>query len=128
MNDQDLQLVLAAFKKQHPEAIEHLRALTAAAGTPVAASATPILMLILDLFDECEQGKWTMRDMLTVKRCYSAAQHARWPNGFYTIKYDAAELVKRLVAHTGLRTDMLAYTSEQPTEILNWKNDVDHHA
>lgn len=121
MNDRDLQLVLAALKRAHPDAVPAIKALTATQGSPVAAAATTLLHTLLQVFDEGEQAKWQLRDLLREQLKVAGDGSA----GFYwCLKYSATEMVWRIACAGGLDTSMTTYFDKaQPPEIQNWKND-----
>lgn len=116
MNDRDLQIVLASFKARHPDTLPHLKALAATQGTTVAASATPIMQLLLDQHDEICQLKWAMRNMLKrVKRGDGTHYLALGPN--------ASTLVYLLAMYGEMdMRETTYYSAVQPAEIQNWKN------
>lgn len=118
MNDRDLQLVLAALKRAHPDIVLAIKALTAQQGTPVAAAATTLLHTLLQVFDEGEQAKWQLRDLLQrVKR--GDGTH------YLALKYSATEMVFRIACAGGMGAGETTYFDKvQPPEIQNWKSDI----
>lgn len=115
MNDHDLLIVIGALRKKHPTLMPHLKALTAMKGTPVADAATEVLQTLLRVFDEGEQAKWQLRDLL--KRMPSTG------GGHYlSLKYGAVDMVHRIAVAGGMDVRETTYFSDkQPPEIANWK-------
>lgn len=119
MDDRSLQLVLAALKKRHPTLVEHVRALTAAQG-PSAVAATVLLQTLLQVFDEGEQAKWQLRDLLNrVPR--ADGSH------YLALKYPATDMVYRIAVAGEMDLKEVTYFSDkQPPEIANWKSDEEN--
>lgn len=117
MDDKALKLVLGSFKQKHPDAIDALRALTALQGTPHAAAAQRLLSTLLQVYDEGEQAKWQLRDLLS-----------RMPRGdgtyYYAIKYNPSEMIYRIAVagDMDMRNTKNTYFEIKPKpEIPDWK-------
>ena len=120
MNDKDLQIVLAALKRAHPDAVPAIKVLASQQGTPVAAAATTLLHTLLQVFDEGEQAKWTLRDL--VKRVPKIGGGA-----YLALRHSATGMVYRIAAASGLPLHETTYFSDQqPPEIVDWKAENNH--
>lgn len=89
MDPKHLPLVVAALQKKHPEVVNHLRALCASDPTV----GTPVMHFLLETFDELEQVKWTMRDLLVQPRV-PPSQTCLW-----ALRHGPVVTVKRLAVH-----------------------------
>lgn len=118
MDGNDLPLVLAAFKRKHPAAIAAIRTMAAQQGTPVAAAATELMQCLLQVFDEGEQAKWQLRDLLQRVPSVSGGH-------YLALRYNATEMVYRLAVAGEMDMRETTYFSrQQPPEIANWKSDI----
>ncbi len=124
IEDKHLPLVLAAFKKKHPDIIPHVKALSAMQGTPVAAAATALLQCLLEEFDDAQQLKWQMRDMLQrVHRKTSTYEDAC----YWALKYSATKMVHLLTIFGEADTSKTTYyqlDKDQPDVLKNWKSEI----
>lgn len=102
----DLAAVLASFKKHHPEMVEHIRALTALKGTPAGESAAALLPFLLETYDDKEQAQWQLRDLVKEVPKVDGGS-------YYTLKYNATEEVRRIVAVSGLDATKLIGMPEE---------------
>lgn len=121
MNDADLPIVLAEFKRKHAHLLPHIKELTAQQGMPVAGAATVLLQALLQIFDESEQAKWQLRDLLQQRQMVQSDQTTGF---YYCLRYNATEMVYRIAVAGELDPRGITYFSDkQPPEISNWKAD-----
>lgn len=124
MNDHDLMLIVAAFKQRHPSLLPQLKVLTAQCDETVATAATALLHCLLTTFDEAEQLRWQMRDMLKAVKRYNASGEQ---DAYWALKYNATKMVHLLALCGGADTSKTTYYAlpeHQPDELKNWKSEI----
>lgn len=124
MQDADLQIVLSAFKQRHPDVVDAVKMVAKQQAPGVAPAAAALLQCLLETFDEAEQLKWVMRDMLQAvpRVTEDGARDAYW-----ALKHSATRMVNTLALYGEAdRTKATFYNGDPsiPADLANWKSDI----